>query len=1051
MLTLAFNIQPVVTGLSPLTVPDESEVMQGTINLGSQEPPQTEWNKTYGGTGDDEAYSLVQTSDGGYALAGYTLSYGAGSEDFWLIKTDAEGNILWNRTYGGTSRDLASSAVQTSDGGYALAGGTGTYAYDWHIEFIKTDSAGNAMWNKTYEGMGYAHAYSLIQTVDEGYAMAGYTASYGGIDDSLLVKTDAEGNILWNRTYGGIGQDGVTSVVRASDGGYALAGYTLSYGAGSADFWLIKTDSNGNMQWNKTYGGTSSDVAWSAIQTSDEGYALTGYTESFGAGRIDFWLVKTDAAGNALWNKTYGGELWDRANSVIQTSDGGYAMAGQTWIAGSCDFWLVKTDVAGNVQWNKTYGGPSYDLAWSMVQTSDGGYAMIGDTDSYGAGSYDFWLVKIAASAPAPPDLSIEHVEVSTYSPQEGQPVDINVTIRNIGGSNSGYGNVTLFQYSCYDLPIINSSCITWVEPLPSIPVNTCRAVQFRWNATEIFNKYNSPLVIWLNTPLDPNPLNDMVCLDNFSITGTGGFHAHIDGYSFPNWGPDSPEDMKATELAIRSCIEESLHTIFPAWSPVLARILAYILSQVLSKYSEGGHCYGMAATSVLYYLNSTLKPVSKDTFQMFKNETISNIELYFIQQVFHVLNYLVKEGMGLLGITSLRDQYAKILESIEAGKPLMLLLLTSVGRHAVTVSNAYNVSENLKNVVVYDNNFPGMGIVYTFDLGKGKVYSPTYEIANVFADSPASYYPSDLLAKIIGDFCDNILVTFKRILTFHSPVNVTISDQLNRTISDSLNEIPDATFEYSNLTDERVFYLPLYSSYSVELKGYDTGNCTVTQFVPMANQSASSSIIEFNVNASTKARFELPSESANFTLQVDGNGDGIVDEESTPELASFAQYVSLTNATVPKTYVGRDACLPINVTVANPSNYTLTFNVTLYVNSSAVQTKTITLSNCTSHTIDFTWNTTGFTYGNYDILAAADNIAGETNTADNNLTVGRVTVTIPGDVTGDTWVDMQDISILIDNFLVGAPAWNPNCDVNNDLIIDMADISIAIDHFMQT
>jgi hypothetical protein len=358
------------------------------------------WNKTYGGTSYDYASSVVHTSDGGYVLAGYTSSYGAGGDDFWLVKTSSAGIVQWNKTYGGTSYDRASSVVQTSDGGYAIAGYTSSYgAGDYDFYLVKTNAAGTMQWNKTYGGTSDEYAYSVVQTGDGGYALAGGTYSYGaGIYDFWLVKTDAAGTMLWSKTYGGAYPDSASSVVQTSDGGYALAGYTYSYGAGSLDFWLVKTDSAGTLQWNKTYGGTSYDYASSVVHTSDGGYVLAGYTSSYGAGINDFWLVKTDSAGTLQWNKTYGGTSDEYANSVVQTGDGGYALAGSTYSygAGSLDFWLVRTDLFGNALWNKTYGGANDDSAYSVVQTVDGGYAIAGSTYSFGVG-VDFWLVKVKA------------------------------------------------------------------------------------------------------------------------------------------------------------------------------------------------------------------------------------------------------------------------------------------------------------------------------------------------------------------------------------------------------------------------------------------------------------------------------------------------------------------------------------------------------------------------------------------------------------------------------------------------------------------------------
>jgi len=357
-----------------------------------------EWNKTYGGTRNDGAEALVQTGDGGYTLAGWTYSFGAGDSDAWLVKTDASGTAQWNKTYGGTGTDMANALVQTGDGGYALAGFTGSFgAGRDDFWLVKTDANGNAQWNRTYGGTNLDYVGALVQTDDGGYALAGSTNSFGaGGDDFWLVKTDAIGNVMWNKTYGGTDYDDANALVQTSDGGYALAGRTGIAGAGTDDLWLVKTDASGNMQWNKTYGGTDYDDAYALVQTTDGGYALAGITESFGAGNQDFWLVKTDTSGTVQWNKTYGGTSDDDAFALVQTSDGGYALAGWTYSFGAegGDFWLVKTDAGGNMQWNKTNGGTDWEDAYALVQTSDGGYALAGNTASFGAGGVDLLLVK---------------------------------------------------------------------------------------------------------------------------------------------------------------------------------------------------------------------------------------------------------------------------------------------------------------------------------------------------------------------------------------------------------------------------------------------------------------------------------------------------------------------------------------------------------------------------------------------------------------------------------------------------------------------------------
>jgi hypothetical protein len=385
------------------------------------------WGTEAGSNARESGHSLIDTSDGGYAIAGQTDEFGAGGVDFWLVKTDAYGNVTWNQTYGGPQNDVAESLVETSDGGYAIAGTTHSFGEEnsfgvlWeNFWLVKTDSYGNMEWNKTYGGLSREFAYSLVATSDGGYAMAGHRDG-----DCWLVKTDAYGNMEWNKTYAEPYGDYGYSLVATSDGGYAIAGQksyktnvTETFSLWHTVFWLAKTDEFGNIEWDQTYGKSYEtivmpenittesfyNVAYSLIATSDGGYALAGHTDQLT--RV-IWLVKTDASGNMEWNKTYARAGEDNvknvAYSVIETFDGGYALTGYTQAEHWSDIYLVKVDEFGDVEWSRTWSGVEDEAARSLIQTSDGGYALTGKmhnylcfikTDEYGVvPEYSSWLL----------------------------------------------------------------------------------------------------------------------------------------------------------------------------------------------------------------------------------------------------------------------------------------------------------------------------------------------------------------------------------------------------------------------------------------------------------------------------------------------------------------------------------------------------------------------------------------------------------------------------------------------------------------------------------
>jgi hypothetical protein len=377
---------------------------------GAQATPAEGWTKTYGIEVSTElAYSVIQTSDGGYVMAGQTPSpYPGGA---WLVRVDSNGNAQWNKTYSGKGARIAYSVIQTSDlEGYAIVGKAISSGSGWDAYFVRIyPDGGQWVTDHSYDGgTDYDEARSVIQTSDEGFAIVGSKSPPNRI---WLIKTDFAGFAQWNKTYpsgAGSSPDLVYngySVVQISDGGYVIAGelYTPDSGSG---ILLIKTDSDGNQLWLRRYGSTSEDIqgyGGYVIQTNDGGYAIAGSAHSAILGHgIDFWLIKTDANGTKQWYQTYHCSYEEWACSVVQTNDGGYAIAGTIGTRQYNDqtdgVWLIKTDLNGNAQWNKTYLNTGPDHASSLVQTNDGGYAIAGWTresanQSVSAGM-DFWLIK---------------------------------------------------------------------------------------------------------------------------------------------------------------------------------------------------------------------------------------------------------------------------------------------------------------------------------------------------------------------------------------------------------------------------------------------------------------------------------------------------------------------------------------------------------------------------------------------------------------------------------------------------------------------------------
>ncbi|HSY75479.1 MAG TPA: T9SS type A sorting domain-containing protein [Bacteroidia bacterium] len=344
-----------------------------------------------GTPGNDNGNSVVQTLDGGYAITGYSLC-NACPTDVYVLKLDSVYNLKWARIIRGSNDDYGYSLVKTYDKGFAVSGFTSSYGYGGGgIYLLKLDSLGNLLWSETIQGQ---HGYSILQTADGGFAIAGNINTCALCPSkAYILKLDSAGKVKWAETIGGTSNDTTYAMIQTKDKGYALAGVTTSFGAGGKDMYLIKLDSSGNMQWNKTVGGTNDDVAYSLLQTFDGGYAMAGYTTSFGAGGKDFYVVKLDSLGNTMWTRTLGGTNDDIAKSIIQTSYGDIVVAGTTIssVSGDNFTYLVRLDSTGKWKWSKLITSVTGSVN-SIIKTTKG-FTTAGTTSYFGAGENDAYIL----------------------------------------------------------------------------------------------------------------------------------------------------------------------------------------------------------------------------------------------------------------------------------------------------------------------------------------------------------------------------------------------------------------------------------------------------------------------------------------------------------------------------------------------------------------------------------------------------------------------------------------------------------------------------------
>lgn len=409
----------------------------------AQTPPSIQWQKSFGGSQSDQAMHGVACSDGGYITIGTTRSTNGdvtgnhGEYDVWVVKTNSNGAMQWQKCFGGTNWDFGKYIQQTADGGFIIAGSTGSNDGDasgnhgsidaW---VVKLNAAGNIEWQKCLGGSSTDEAICIKQTSDGGYIVACNTGSnngdvtvFYGVLDYWIVKLSGTGVIQWQKSFGGSDNEQIYSIRQTADGGYIASGQSKSNNGdvtgnhGNFDYWIIKISTTGTLQWQKSLGGVGSDLGMGITITADGGYIVTGQTDSFGGdvvgnhGSADAWVVKLDATGNKIWQKCFGGPSYDVGTDIFQQPNGNFIMISYaasnsgdpTGNQGLFDFWLVNFDPTGNLIWQKTYGGDKNDVAFAVSPTIDNGFILFGYSASatgdvtLNQGMDDYWIVKLNA------------------------------------------------------------------------------------------------------------------------------------------------------------------------------------------------------------------------------------------------------------------------------------------------------------------------------------------------------------------------------------------------------------------------------------------------------------------------------------------------------------------------------------------------------------------------------------------------------------------------------------------------------------------------------
>ncbi|MDD1657170.1 MAG: PEGA domain-containing protein [Methanomicrobiales archaeon] len=375
------------------------------------------WAWTYGGAMSDLGASVRETGDGGFIVAGSTSSFGRGDFDVYLLRVGPTGILLWEQHLGTPADEFGADVRETGDGGFIVTGWSWSPANSTDVYLIRTDEAGKMLWERTYGGPGSDYGHAVLPLEDRGYAIAGSTASFGPSVDMYLIRTGEDGTRLWEKAFGGQGDDAGFSLISMDDSGFVIAGSTGSFGS-SSDVFLVRTAPDGAELWEQHYGGQGIQEGRSVARAEDGGFLIAGGTDPALAGLWDAYLVRIDSQGRLQWEQAIGGSGSEYGTAVAMTDGDGYYLAGRTSSTGpSTDVSLVRGSSLGNPLWERTFGGARYDAASALQRTSDRGVVIAGTTDSFGRGD-EVYLIRlvppsgslVVTSTPAGASLSLDGI-----------------------------------------------------------------------------------------------------------------------------------------------------------------------------------------------------------------------------------------------------------------------------------------------------------------------------------------------------------------------------------------------------------------------------------------------------------------------------------------------------------------------------------------------------------------------------------------------------------------------------------------------------------------